>query len=89
MIAGGTGITPMYQIIQSSMKDASDNTKLSLIYANVNEDDIRKLLDKNCKQSSLPVLRKELEDLAANSKGRFVLYVSLAHHNGRSEELTA
>lgn len=40
MIAGGTGITPMYQIIQSSIKDASDRTKLSLIYANVEEDDI-------------------------------------------------
>jgi len=40
MIAGGTGITPMYQIIQSSIKDASDKTKLSLIYANVEEDDI-------------------------------------------------
>lgn len=40
MIAGGTGITPMYQIIKSSIKDASDRTQLSLIYANVNEDDI-------------------------------------------------
>lgn len=40
MIAGGTGITPMYQIIKSSIKDASDKTQLSLIYANVNEDDI-------------------------------------------------
>lgn len=45
MIAGGTGITPMYQIIKSSIKDASDKTKLSLIYANVNEDDI-------CEQAS-------------------------------------
>jgi NAD(P)H-flavin reductase len=43
MIAGGTGITPMYQIIKSSIKDPKDNTQLSLIYANVNEDDIRKL----------------------------------------------
>jgi len=40
MIAGGTGITPMYQIIKSSMKDASDNTKMALIYANVEENDI-------------------------------------------------
>lgn len=43
MIAGGTGITPMYQIIKSSIKDPKDNTQLSLIYANVNEDDICKL----------------------------------------------
>ena len=41
MIAGGTGITPMYQIIKSSLKDPQDDTKLSLIYANVNEEDIR------------------------------------------------
>jgi NAD(P)H-flavin reductase len=40
MIAGGTGITPMYQIIKSSMKDASDKTKMALIYANVEENDI-------------------------------------------------
>lgn len=40
MIAGGTGITPMYQIIKSSVKNPRDQTKLSLIYANVQEDDI-------------------------------------------------
>ena len=40
MIAGGTGITPMYQIIKSSLKDPKDKTQLRLIYANVNEDDI-------------------------------------------------
>jgi hypothetical protein len=40
MIAGGTGITPMYQIIKSSLKDPKDKTELRLIYANVNEDDI-------------------------------------------------
>jgi cytochrome-b5 reductase len=43
MIAGGTGITPMYQIIKSSLKDPKDRTQLSLIYANVNEDDICEL----------------------------------------------
>jgi cytochrome-b5 reductase len=45
MIAGGTGITPMYQIIKSSLKDPKDQTKLSLIYANVEEDDIREPLE--------------------------------------------
>jgi cytochrome-b5 reductase len=43
MIAGGTGITPMYQIIKSSVQDPKDTTQLSLIYANVEEDDIRGL----------------------------------------------
>lgn len=41
MLAGGSGITPMYQIIQSSILDPLDKTEIDLIYANVNEDDIR------------------------------------------------
>lgn len=41
MIAGGTGLTPMYQIIKSSLKDPNDRTKLALIYANVEDGDIR------------------------------------------------
>jgi cytochrome-b5 reductase len=41
MIAGGTGITPMYQIIKSSLKEGNDKTQLALIYANVEENDIR------------------------------------------------
>jgi cytochrome-b5 reductase len=41
MICGGSGITPMFQIIKSSVKDANDKTKLALIYANVDESDIR------------------------------------------------
>jgi cytochrome-b5 reductase len=40
MIAGGSGITPMFQIIKASVKDKEDKTKLALIYANVDEDDI-------------------------------------------------
>lgn len=63
MIAGGTGITPMYQIIKSSLKNPADQTKLSLIYANVEEDDI--------------LLRKELEELRDSSNGRFTLYYVL------------
>lgn len=41
MIAGGTGITPMYQIIKSSLGDPTDRTQLALVYANVEEGDIR------------------------------------------------
>ena len=41
MIAGGSGLTPMYQILKSALKDPEDVTKISLIYANVEEDDIR------------------------------------------------
>ena len=40
MIAGGTGITPMLQIIRAILKNPIDMTKINLIYANVNEEDI-------------------------------------------------
>ncbi|KAJ1993062.1 NADH-cytochrome b5 reductase [Dimargaris cristalligena] len=51
MIAGGTGITPMLQIIHAIMKHPEDRTHVSLIFANVNEEDI--------------LLRDELEELSA------------------------
>jgi cytochrome-b5 reductase len=63
MIAGGTGITPMLQIIRAILKNPSDRTQISLIFANVNEDDI--------------LLRKELEELAEKEKARFKLYLVL------------
>jgi len=49
MIAGGTGITPMLQVIRDILKDPQDKTELWLIFANQTEDDI--------------LLRKELESI--------------------------
>ncbi len=63
MIAGGTGITPMLQIIRAALKNPLDRTKLSLIYANVNVEDI--------------LLRTELDELAENHKERFKVYYVL------------
>lgn len=63
MIAGGTGITPMYQVIKHALSNPADKTKISLIFANVNEDDI--------------LLRSELEGLAKEHPDRFKLYLSL------------
>ncbi|KAJ8751496.1 hypothetical protein K2173_016720 [Erythroxylum novogranatense] len=40
MIAGGTGITPMLQVIEAILKNPYDNTQVSLIYANISPDDI-------------------------------------------------
>ena len=40
MIAGGTGITPCYQVAAAALADATDDTKISLIFANVTADDI-------------------------------------------------
>lgn len=40
MVAGGTGITPMYQLIRAICEDMNDTTEISLLYANRTEDDI-------------------------------------------------
>lgn len=40
MIAGGTGITPMYQIIRKIFNDPNDKTKVTLVFGNVTEEDI-------------------------------------------------
>ncbi|CAG8101439.1 unnamed protein product [Penicillium nalgiovense] len=62
MIAGGTGITPMYQLIRAICDDKADTTKISLLYANNTEQDI--------------LLRKELDDFASENPHRFsVQYV--------------
>jgi len=47
MISGGTGITPMLQVAAAILKDPTDATTISLLYANQTEDDIlvRNLLD--------------------------------------------
>ncbi|ORY05600.1 molybdopterin binding oxidoreductase [Basidiobolus meristosporus CBS 931.73] len=50
MIAGGTGLTPMLQLIRAILKDPTDNTKISLLFANKSEEDI--------------LLRDELENLS-------------------------
>jgi cytochrome-b5 reductase len=63
MIAGGTGITPMLQIIRAALKNPADHTKLSLIYANVNPEDI--------------LLKQELDGLVARNPGRFKVYYVL------------
>ncbi|WVZ92554.1 hypothetical protein U9M48_038605 [Paspalum notatum var. saurae] len=41
MVAGGSGITPMYQVIQAVLRDQpEDQTEMHLVYANRTEDDI-------------------------------------------------
>lgn len=57
MIAGGSGITPMLQIIRAMAKNPNDKTRIDLIYANVKEGDI--------------LLREELDELAQKHPDRF------------------
>lgn len=40
MIAGGTGITPMWQVMQQIASDPSDKTRVTLVYTNKSEADI-------------------------------------------------
>lgn len=66
MIAGGTGITPMLQIIKAIIRNrprngGNDTTKVDLIFANVNPDDI--------------LLQEELEKLVKEDEGFRVYYV--------------
>ncbi|KAK6212013.1 hypothetical protein LQW54_005541 [Pestalotiopsis sp. IQ-011] len=62
MIAGGSGITPMYQLIRAICEDESDPTQIDLLYANNTEEDI--------------LMREELEGFAAQCPNKFkVTYV--------------
>lgn len=63
MVAGGTGITPMYQLIRAICEDENDTTEVSLILANRTEEDI--------------LLRKELETFARKYPRNFKLWYML------------
>jgi len=40
MIAGGTGITPMLQVINKIVSNPADKTKINLVFANISKEDI-------------------------------------------------
>ena len=64
MIAGGTGITPMLQVLHAIFRDSKDSTTTaSLLFANQTEDDI--------------LVREELESLAKEYPDRFKLHYTL------------
>jgi len=70
LIAGGTGITPMYQILNEILKEQTSivpgehlDIKIWLLFANQTEQDI--------------LLRDELEQLAASNSDRFKLWYTI------------
>ncbi|KAH0341627.1 cytochrome b5 reductase-like protein, partial [Aureobasidium melanogenum] len=65
MVGGGTGITPLYQLIRAICEDKTDDTEISLVYANRSEPDI--------------MMREQLETFAAQSEGRFRVHFMLDH----------
>lgn len=63
LIAGGTGITPMYQLARQIFKNPEDKTKVTLVFGNVTEDDI--------------LLRKEFQELENTYPQRFKAFYVL------------
>jgi cytochrome-b5 reductase len=60
LLAGGTGITPMYQLIQEVLADPTDNTAITLLYASRTPEDI--------------ILKAELDALAIVHPNLKVVY---------------
>ncbi|GBG83201.1 hypothetical protein CBR_g36815 [Chara braunii] len=63
MVAGGTGITPIYQVIKSVLQDSDDSTEMALVYASHSVDDI--------------LLRKQLEQWAITYSAQFKLWFTV------------
>lgn len=62
MVAGGTGITPMLQIIEEVLRNPADKTQLTLVYGSVSHEDI--------------LLKPRLDALASKHAGQFkVVYI--------------
>lgn len=63
LVAGGTGITPMYQLTRAIFNNPDDKTKVTLVYGNVSEEDI--------------LLKQELADLENTYPQRFRVFYTL------------
>lgn len=63
MIAGGTGITPMLQLVREVLKNSDDPTEMSLLFANQSESDI--------------LLRDELDSYAKKYSKQFKVWYTL------------
>ncbi|KAL3899003.1 MAG: hypothetical protein SGCHY_002349 [Lobulomycetales sp.] len=63
MIAGGTGIAPMYQLIKHILRDPDDCTQISLVYANKTQQEI--------------LLRRELDILVSQHPDRLKVFYTL------------
>ncbi|PNS21594.1 NADH-cytochrome b5 reductase 2 [Sphaceloma murrayae] len=63
LIAGGTGITPMWQLCRAVFKNPDDKTKVTLVYGSVSEEDI--------------ILKKELQELEKEYPDRFRAFLML------------
>lgn len=69
MLAGGAGITPMYQLIRGILKNPDDRTKISLVFGVNTEEDM--------------LLQSELEGLAKQFPGRFSYLFTVSRQEGK------
>lgn len=63
LIAGGTGITPMYQLCRAIFNNPGDKTKVTLVFGNIKEEDI--------------LLKPEFEELEKDYPQRFRAFYTL------------
>ena len=64
MLCGGTGITPMYQVLKAVLLNPIDTLKVHMIYANRSEEDI--------------LLKGALDELSQQYSHRFTLHYMLS-----------
>lgn len=63
LVAGGTGVTPMYQLARAIFSNPDDKTKVTLVFGNVTEEDI--------------LLKKEFAELENTYPQRFRAFYAL------------
>jgi cytochrome-b5 reductase len=63
LVAGGTGVAPLFQIVQILLQDPTDTTRIQLLSINKKEDDL--------------LMREEMDQLAKDYPDRFSVQYSL------------
>jgi nitrate reductase (NAD(P)H) len=65
MVAGGTGITPMYQLIKAILKNPKEKTKMMLLYSNHTEEDT--------------LLKSQLDEMAEKYSERLKVWYTVSN----------
>lgn len=73
LIAGGAGITPIYQLLQGILKNPYDKTKINLVFGVNTEQDL--------------LLREELEDFKSRFPDRFSYLYTVSHPTDKETSL--
>lgn len=71
LLAGGAGITPMYQLIQGVLKNPADRTRITLVFGVNSKEDV--------------LLREELNALKSQYPDRFNVVYTISSNNPTTE----